>query len=317
MKIQYERRGGNDNSCIIPTFMKNNLFLKRLSIGALTMACLTQPLLANVISKPATSVSEKSTTQSSKTTSLKNPTIINGITYADATFIKKAFDLKFVDKGTIIREDKLIWLSINTPQSINPRINWRFDGDSTRIAKTVNGKILYPIRYLAEELNSEVAYDSSTNTLTVTNYGVEEIPLTTEKFNTLKGQIIGLDGKPIPNFRVHLFPNNSITYVPALDSIEADGFCDDGHHVPISYTDENGYYEFKNVDTELLPMVSISIQNEAISGVNVSGSIGFEVNSSYISEMKELEENFLQKIGIKGVYSKRTQLPTIYLYPQD
>lgn len=296
------------------------------SIATLGLALtLTVPVFATTPVKSTTAVSPQKVKEVAFTvTTLENPTIIDGIAYGDEGFIKEAFGIKFVnkyhmwDKMQLAREDKFILLSVDEVLSNDPKVNDTFSGDTSVVAKTVNGKVMYPLKFIASQMNSEVEYDTKTKILTVNNYGLEEVERVGEEFNTLKGRVIAADGKPAVNIQVHLFAPDKIVYTPELESIEGERCVGDngqgGHGVPIAYTDNDGYYEFKNIDTKILPFVNISIQHTAYQGKDMSGrSLGQDIDTSSLLKVKTDTEFNLHEHMFSGLYSDRVELPIIYL----
>lgn len=283
----------------------------------------TTPVLATTV-QPTTTIQETAKEIAFTTTTLKNPTIIDGTAYGDEAFIKKAFDIKFVSKHMrwnrmqIAREDKFISLSFDKILGGYPKVNDTFSGDSSVVAKTINGKIMYPLKFIASHMNSEIKYDAKTKILTVNNYGLKEVERVDEGFNTLRGRIIGFDGKPAINVQVHLFAPSKIVYTPELESIEGERCVGDngqgGHGVPIAYTDNDGYYEFKNVNTKILPFVKISIQHTEYQGKNIAAnSVGKDIDSNSLLKVRTDAELDLNEHMFSGVYSDRVELPIIYL----
>lgn len=295
--------------------------IKVITLGIVISIIITTPIFATQpVAQAKSQQTAKETTFT--TTNLKNPTIINGIAYGDEAFIKKSFGIKFVNGGDMIREDTAIQLGVDKGSFHIPRVNWTFSGDSSVIAKTINGKLMYPLKFIASQMNSEVSYNPKTEILTVNNYGLKEIPRVQDEFVTVRGKVLGFDGEPTVGLQVHLFEPGKISYSPAIDSIEGERCVNpvtqQGHGVPIAYTDENGYYEFRNVDTKVLPFVSISVQNVKYKGVDVSGnSIGKEMNAASLQTIKhddELKLHDSKLYGLRGVYSNRVEMPTMHLY---
>lgn len=300
----------------------NNKLKKSISILGLALV-LTTPIFAT---EPVTQAKSQQTAKETTftTTNLKNPTIINGIAYGDEAFIKKAFGIKFVNKHhmwnkmQLAREDKFILLSVDEVLSNDPKVNDTVSEDASVVAKTINGKVMYPLKFIASQMNSEVKYDTKTKLLTVNNYGLEEVERVSEEFNTLKGRVIAADGKPAVNIQVHLFAPGKIVYTPELESVEGERCVGDngqvGHEVPIAYTDSDGYYEFKNINTKILPFVNISIQHTSYQGRNMSGrSLGQDIDTSSLLKVKTDKEFNLHEHMFPGLYSDRVELPIIYL----
>ena len=297
----------------------NKLTKSILTLGLATT--LVTPVFATTVQSTITATQQ--TAKESKVTTLNNPIIIDGIAYGDEAFIKKAFDIKFVNKHHIwnkmqlAREDKFILISVDEVLSNDPKVNDTFSGDSSVVAKTINGKVMYPLKFIASHMNSEVKYDAKTNTVTVNNYGLEEVKRVEDEFNTLKGRVIGFDGEPAVNIQVHLFAPDKIGFTPELESIEGERCMDAngyGHGVPVAYTDNDGYYEFTNVNTKMLPFVKISIQHTEYRDRDISGtSLGEDIDTSSFLKVKTDTELNLYEHMFPGLYSTRVELPIIYL----
>lgn len=249
-------------------------------------------------------------------TILKNPIYIDGVAYADGDFLREALNLRHISEGIIIRDDKIIYMTpSNNTNKTYPRVNGAYSGDYTIKYRTHNGKLVYPIRFLANQFGAELKYDSKTGSITIIDKGLLQIERTSEKFNTVRGRVIDQEGKPAVGVKVLMYGSGGINRPSKFESV-TNPTSSPNHPMPVAITDENGYYEFYNVDTELEPFVTVSIQNETYKGMDISGnSAGKDVDREFLTTVtQDTKVDYSLPSLMKGLYSDRVEMPTIYLY---
>ncbi len=156
-------------------------------------------------------------------------------------------------------------------------------------------------------MNCDTNYDSTTKTLEITNKGPIKVELSKERYVDLTGRVLYMDGTPAKNIKVDFVP------------VTADG-SDGGESyysrrglkaIEPVYTDENGFFIFKNLDTETIPFGIVTI------GIDPSGRTpkgewrgqsGTEVNPELLNNVKP------SAMPSNRLNLKRGDLGTIYLY---
>lgn len=279
----------------------------------LTGLLVVQPVFAGVQEKIALTKIEQTTYRE---TILKNPIYIDGVAYAEGDFLREALNLRHISEGIIIREDKIIYMNPSTSTNKTyPRVNGAYSGDHTIKYTTHNGKLIYPIRFLVNQFGAELKYDAKTGSITITDKGLLQIQRTNEKFNTVRGRVIDQEGKPAVGVKVLMYGSGGISGPSKFESV-TNPISSPNHPMPVAITDENGYYEFHNVDTELEPFVTVSIQNETYKGVNISGNTaGKDADREFLIKVnQDTKVDYSLPYLMKGLYSDRVEMPTIYLY---
>ena len=249
-------------------------------------------------------------------TILKNPIYIDDVAYADGDFLREALNLRHISEGIIIRDDKIIYMIPSTSTNKTyPRVNGAYSGDYTIKYRTHNGKLIYPIRFLANQFGAELQYDTKTGSITIIDKGLLQIERTSEKFNTVRGRVIDQEGKPAVGVKVLMYGSGGINRPSKFESV-TNPISSPNHPMPVAITDENGYYEFYNVDTELEPFVTVSIQNETYKGMDISGnSAGKDADREFLTTVnQDTKVDYSLPSLMKGLYSDRVEMPTIYLY---
>lgn len=196
-------------------------------------------------------VAEIPDTSNWKTTKISNPKVVDGKVYLTKAQMEKAFDVVVDAKNPlqITRQDVHMWLIKESQDGKHyNRINWAYvPHDKGEYVLTEGSTLYYPVEYLAPYLNSSVSYDKNTKELTVTYKGIkiyETIP-EDQKLNDVKGYVYLPDGSPAVDFEVRGY------YVD----------WDKGEPL-VTRTDENGYYEFKDVDTVKYPTFGIGVYGD-------------------------------------------------------
>lgn len=225
-----------------------------------------------------------------KVSTVYNPEIINGKVYASDAQIKEWFGVTITKSGSIKREDVIIWMSASGRVDY-PQITRRYVPCDDMMIKKDNVNY-YPLEFVATHLNGGVSYDNQTKRLTIVSKGIKEMDLIEGLYNDVKGYVKWADGSPAKNVVVRYYKQDGQT-IPNPDSYFT------------VQTDENGYYEFKQVDTQFMPYISIGVKEVVYNGKKYEASIGTEVDLSTEGGMIK---------GFLRVNSKRTEFPVMYLY---
>lgn len=233
-----------------------------------------------------------------KTFQLK-PRVINGVSYVSVKDLEKHLGIKSKLSG------KNNGISLFTPVSqiyisdhwSAPQVNRQWLPCNSRV-KTFNGVPYVPAKFVLENTNCTVSYETKNNTLTVNYFGDIVPKLVDTQMNTIKGKIVDANGKPVSGINVY------------LDAMKEDGSSmstnaggDNPNLPPVVTTDENGNYEFAPLDTVKYPRVSVTT-NYVLNGVPYEGY----TPGTFSKEKGALEDGFLR------VNSKLETMPTIHTY---
>lgn len=219
-----------------------------------------------------------------------NPEMIDGKVYASDAQLEEWFGVTINKAGSIKREDVIIWMTTNEKVTY-PQITRRYVPCGDLMIRKDNMNY-YPLEFVATHLNGEISYDAKTKKLVIVSKGIEKMELIDEQYNDVKGYVKWADGSPAKNVMVRYYKQDGQT-VPNTNSYIT------------TQTDENGYYEFKQVDTQLMPYISIGVKDVIYNGKKYEASIGTEVDLSTEGGMVK---------GFLRVNSKRKEFPVMYLY---
>lgn len=225
-----------------------------------------------------------------KVTTVYNPQIINGKVYASSSQLKEWFGVTISQSGSIKREDVIIWMTANERLDY-PQITRRYVPSQDRIVRKDNVDY-YPLEFVATHLNGEISYDTEAKKLIIVSKGIKKVELMDGQYNDVDGYVKWADGSPAKNVTVTYYKQDGQT-VPNSNSYFT------------TQTDENGYYEFKQVDTQLMPYISVGVKDVVYNGKEYEASIGTEVDLSTEGGMVK---------GFLRVYSKRKEFPVMYLH---
>lgn len=202
-----------------------------------------------------------------KTTTIKNPKIINGIPYLTEAQVTECFNAifdKYSNVHNILKDDTQIKFYLqNDPQG--PRVNRRYVPYDKPVVK-IDGAyaFYYPLEFIVEHFNGSYSYDELTKSLTVIDKGpIEPVQLVDTQNNTIKGYIKWADGTPASNIEVTLFPYYATEdgqFASVMLRTPTEKFPEGDYPKVLNVTtDENGYYEFEPIDTNLVPYMAINI----------------------------------------------------------
>ena len=241
-----------------------------------------------------------------KEVKLEQPAFVqNEKVYVPATIVKEIGATPSTPSGTLRLTRKDIVVSIRVVNK-NILVNW------TNLPYHTPLKRIKGIDFISEEvlryMNCDTSYDVATKTLEITNKGPIKAELSKERYVDLTGRVLYPDGTPAKNVQVDFSPT---------DASGADwGYSYYGRRSlkPIEpvYTDENGYFVFKNFDTETFPFggVSVGIDPSGYTPVGEwRGGTGIEVDPELLYNTKRAG------ILMPGLNLKRGDLGTIYLFP--
>lgn len=241
-----------------------------------------------------------------KEVKLEQPAFVqNEKVYVPATIVKEIGATPSTPSGTLRLTRKDIVVSISVGNK-NILVNW------TNVPYNTPLKRIKGIDFISEEvlryMNCDTSYDVATKTLEITNKGPIKAELSKERYVDLTGRVLYPDGTPAKNVQVDFSPT---------DASGADwGYSYYGRRSlkPIEpvYTDENGYFVFKNFDTETFPFggVSVGIDPSGYTPVGEwRGGTGIEVDPELLYNTKRAG------ILMPGLNLKRGDLGTIYLFP--
>lgn len=246
-----------------------------------------------------------------KVTTIKNPKIINGIPYLTEAQVTECFNAtfdKYSNVHNILKDDTEIKFYLkNEPQG--PRVNRRYVPYDKPIIKVEGAyAFYYPLEFIAEHFNGSYSYDKLTNLLTVIDKGpIAPKQLVDTQSNTIKGYIKWADGTPASNIEVTLFPYY-VTEDGQFASVRlgspAEKFPKGDYPKVIDViTDENGYYEFEPIDTNLMPYMAINI---------IFSKDGQSYTTSMGSEMGKLVNPIIG--GEAHVSTKYLEYPVMYIH---
>lgn len=245
-------------------------------------------------------------------TVIEEPKIINGVPYLTDVQVEKAFNATFIKHGNahkIVKGDiQIIFYLANEPQG--PRVNRRYiPWDKTVVKVQGAYAFYYPLDFVAKYFNGTYRYDESTKSLMVIDKGyVEPDQLVDTQYNTIKGYIKWADGTPASDITVTLFP------FYALDNGQFASWIlstPDNQYPKADYprvievkTDKDGYYEFKPINTDIMPYMDINIIFTK-DGKSYTTSLGSEMGSMINPVLGETPH----------VSTKRVQYPVMYIHP--
>ena len=159
-------------------------------------------------------------------------------------------------------------------------------------------------------MNCDTKYDATTKTLEITNKGFIKVELSKERYVDLTGRVLYSDGTPAKNVKVDFEPA----------SADGGDFGDNYYGrrglkaIESVYTDENGFFTFKNFDTETIPFGLVRIGSDPSGRTSKGewyGQTGTEVNPELLNNVKPAPT------PINRLNLKRGDVGIIYLYKQQ
>jgi hypothetical protein len=235
------------------------------------------------------------------------PFVENGHLYVPIS-VAKNFGATVESDGTrcrIIRKD-IITQFFYAKSEYALQINWQKIPNKPLAIRKPNQTFI-PLKFVAETFNCDVKFDSTTNTYNITNKGLIKVELTKERYHDVKGYVYYADGTPAKNMEVFFIP------------MSADGGINAGAYyrkyklkeIPSVKTDENGFYVFKNIDTDTFPFTQITVNKDG------NGSNGDWYGLTPCEVDPDLLYNIPEVKGYPGIRinAKRIIMPNIYIIP--
>lgn len=247
-------------------------------------------------------------------TTTKNKAILEqGTYYLPVQFYKDYLGCEADGKSLVIeRSDAVIWLS-DKPGIYNAQVNYRNDA-TIPLVKRFNGIPYIKSTELTNALNYLIQFDNKKGTLNVEYTGprtAQDVYLSDQQLVTISGYVYDSACKPVKDAKVELSPRRAdgSLYSPKHDLEKEFGLKE----YPVTYTDENGYYEFVDIDSEKIPCVSIHVEKIIDGKVYISERNGSE---PFIDEILGVET---VKVGALRYITKQEKLPPVYMIekPKD
>lgn len=164
-----------------------------------------------------------------------------------------------------------------------------------------------PLKFVAETFNCDVKFDEVTNTYNIANKGLIKVDLSTERYNDIKGYVKYMDGTPAKDMEIYFVPQS------ADGAIGADNYYRKHNleKIPSVKTDEEGFYIFENIDTELFPFIMTTVNKDG------NGIYGEWQGSTWCEVDPDLLNNVPESKGYPGLRlnAKRLIMPTFYIRP--
>ena len=236
-----------------------------------------------------------------------------GTSYLPLQFYKDYLECDVDIKAlTIVRSDAVIWLS-DRERIYNAQINYRYDA-SVPLVKKINNVPYIKATSLSKFLNYSVSFDNKSSILNISYSGprtAKDVYLSDEQFVTVSGYVYDKNCKPVKGAKVELSPQrkDGSIYDPQYALEKEFGLKE----CPVTYTDENGYYEFLNVDSEKIPCLGVYAEKIIDGKLYISERNGSELFKDEILGVKTV------KMGAIGYITKQEKLPPIYMIekPKD
>jgi hypothetical protein len=236
------------------------------------------------------------------------PFVTNGQLYVPATIAKNfGATVEANSVGALMIRKDIRFIMNGDPKDPYTAINWQRIANKTQAIKGTK-VVFVPLKYVAETLNCDVKFDSATNTYNITNKGLIKVELTKERYQDVKGYVKDMHGNPVANVKLYFIP------ITADGLIGGDSFnrkFNTKSPIPIT-TDANGFYEFKNIDTDVMNFATINTNNNQMLPNPWFGENQLEVDPDLLNNVPEGK-------GFPGlrVNTKRLVIPTIYVVPND
>lgn len=247
------------------------------------------------------------------TTTKTKAILEQGTSYLPLQFYADYLGCKVDSKAlTIKRSDAVIWLS-DKPRIYNAQVNYRNDA-TIPLVKKFNSIPCIKSTSLSNFLNYGVNFDNEKGILNIEYTGprtAKDVYLSDQQLVTISGYVYDSKCNPVKDAKIELIPNRAdgSMYDPKYALEKEFGLKE----YPVTYTDENGYYEFSNIDSEKIPCVGIGVEKMIDGKLYISERNGSELFIDEILGVKTVNMGSLRYI------TKHEKLPAVYMIekPKD